>query len=365
MYEAWIAPVAILSLLPLAYALRMRGNALRAQCRLQAAERREYVVLEATRSLVAASGESPEAVYRALDASLRTADPAIDSVLLFVQEALHLRCVYASGMRVEYFRGMRIGAQRGDTLAALAFQRGGRALLPEAPANIPTDRFAIAVPLHDGQRSVGVAYAASARLPFQAPDSVARVMCEAAIPLALAAERNADRERATYDGLTGLHTPRALRERLHEEVLTARSTGSTLALWFIDTDDFKRVNDTLGHAAGDRVLREMAALLRAHTAPSLDTSARNGGDEFCAIVRNVFKSAAIDRACNLCAAVRDHDFGTGFPITASVGVAAFPQDAAGAAELLEAADAAMYHSKREGRDRVTFLSAQGGFQTLS
>ncbi len=98
----------------------------------------------------------------------------------------------------------------------------------------------------------------------------------------------------------------------------------------------------------------MAALLRDHVVPGVDLAARNGGDEFCAIVRGAHKVAAIERAQRFCEAVREHDFRVSVPITASIGVASYPYDAAGAGELLELADAAMYHSKRAGRNRVSF-----------
>ncbi|HET9095112.1 MAG TPA: GGDEF domain-containing protein, partial [Candidatus Baltobacteraceae bacterium] len=120
------------------------------------------------------------------------------------------------------------------------------------------------------------------------------------------------------------------------------------------TDHFKRVNDTFGHGAGDIVLQRMANLLREHTVPEVDLPARNGGDEFCAIVRNVHKVSAIERAHRFCAAVRECSFGIEVPVTASIGVAAYPYDASDAGALLEVADGAMYHSKRSGRDRVSF-----------
>lgn len=128
---------------------------------------------------------------------------------------------------------------------------------------------------------------------------------------------------------------------------------------------FKRVNDTLGHAAGDVVLQQMAGLLREHVIPDVDLPARNGGDEFCAIVRNVHKVGAIERAQRFCQAVRSADFGVEFSVTASIGVAAYPYDAEGAGELLEVADAAMYHSKRSGRDRVSFSVGGASFAVFS
>jgi diguanylate cyclase (GGDEF)-like protein len=105
----------------------------------------------------------------------------------------------------------------------------------------------------------------------------------------------------------------------------------------------------------------MAGLLEASLVPDLDAAARNGGDEFCALIRGASKSAAIERARRYCEAVRSHDFGIPVRVTASVGVATFPYDAATSSELLEVADAAMYHSKREGRDRVSFALERGRY----
>jgi diguanylate cyclase (GGDEF)-like protein len=208
-----------------------------------------------------------------------------------------------------------------------------------------------------GDALVAVIYASSTQGMPNA-DALVRGVAQAAAPYALAAEREADRASATFDALTGLYTPRAFREQLQRELALAHTPAAApLALWFVDTDRFKSVNDTYGHAAGDAVLRAMAALLREHTVAGVDLAARNGGDEFCAVVRGTHKLAAIERAQRFCNAVRAANFGPGIPVTASVGVAAFPSDAANANELLEVADAAMYHSKRCGRDRVSFAAA--------
>ncbi len=213
-----------------------------------------------------------------------------------------------------------------------------------------------------GDRLSAVVYVSSAADEFRNADSVVSTVAQAAAPYALAAERESDRANATYDALTGLYTPRAFRDKLQEEIAAARISGNVaLALWFVDTDHFKRVNDTYGHAAGDMVLQRMAALLRLHAIPAIDIAARNGGDEFCAILHNVQKIACIERAQRFCRAVRTFDFGVDLPISASVGIAAYPSDALTANELLEVADAAMYHSKRSGRDRVSFPACGGGF----
>lgn len=329
----------------------------------RAAQQRESHVLEGARVLTAACRESRAAVLAALDSLLRVLEPALDVVMVFEPAGEELACVYAAGARVEHFGAMRVRRDRGMSLPARAALCGHRVeLAGKVSPLIPTDRAALAVPMIGPSGLTAVVYAASAREPIASADALVRAVAQAAAPYALAAEREADRMQAVYDGLTGLHTPRAFRTALQREIATARLTpGASIALWFVDTDHFKRVNDTLGHAAGDAVLQQMARLLQAHAPPPADLAARNGGDEFCAILRNTGKVAAVERARRFCEAVRDADFGTGLPITASIGVAAYPYDATEAAELLELADAAMYHSKRCGRDRVSFAVDRGSF----
>lgn len=162
---------------------------------------------------------------------------------------------------------------------------------------------------------------------------------------------------ATHDGLTGLLVPRAFHRILRAEISRAqRSCRTSISLWFVDTDRFKRINDGYGHRMGDAVLVALSLLLRAHLRRELDVAARHGGDEFCAMLRGASKSSAIDRAQQFCDAVRVHDFGLPIRVTVSIGVATFPGDAASSSALVEAADAAMYHSKRDGGDRVSFAA---------
>ena len=350
-----------------AYAARMRTRAHALNVLLETAVRRESDVLEAVRVLTAASRESTQAVLVALERTLRVLDSSVDAVLIFTPQGEELACAYAAGSRTEHFSGMRVARDHPGALPARAAICGHRVeLAGDARPIIPTDRAAIAVPMIGGDGLAAVVYAASARERIANPDLIVRAVAQAAAPYALAAEREVDRRSATYDGLTGLYTPRAFRARLHEEIGLAHvSRNASLALWFIDTDHFKNVNDTLGHAAGDVVLQRMAHLLREHMVADVDLPARNGGDEFCAIVRGVHKVSAIERAQRFCRAVHDSDFGVDMPITASVGVAAYPYDATEASELLEVADAAMYHSKRSGRDRVSFSVDGASFAVFS
>ncbi len=334
---------------------RMRGDAARVAA--AAAEVRAlhgYFV-----ALLAGSRQSSVAVTATLAARLGTLEPRADAVMLFVPDAGELRCSFVAGRRAEYFHALRLRADDLHALPAAAAARGCRAEahVPDELL-IPTDRSGLAVPLHHADRTLGVIYVSSASGRLRGTDALVAAVELAAHPYALACERESDRAEATYDGLTGALSPRAFRRMLQQWVASTRGDRPrVISLWFVDTDHFKGVNDAFGHAAGDAVLRGMTALLRRYAGAGEAAVARNGGDEFCVMLPGVAKSDAIERARALCRGVREHRFGVPVPITVSVGVAAFPHDAATSSALLEAADAAMYHSKRAGRDRVAFVLA--------
>lgn len=311
-------------------------------------------------ALVAAARRSSEAVLTTLEVATRAAEPAIDAVLFFGSNGSELSCRFARGARTEHFRELRIA---GDSKALPA-----RAALIGIPVTlergvrrvIPSDRAAVAAPMISDRRIRGVWYAGTSVMKrLTNVEGIARLVSIATEPYLLALEREADRNEAIFDALTGVLTPRAFRRLLHELVASAREP--VISLWFIDTDRFKSINDEYGHAAGDVVLQRMASLLRAHAVPERDAVGRKGGDEFCMLVRGPQKLRAIERARRFCDSVRAADFGLPVRLTASVGVAAFPFDARDAAALLEAADAAMYHAKRSGRDRVAYAVEGAGF----
>lgn len=357
-----VAAAIVPSLLLGAFAWGYRRRSHSLALRLAAVERREASMLEAARVLTAASGESSDAVLRALDAVVRLIEPSVDSVLVYRPEGEELVCAFTAGERAEHYAATRVRADDPDALPSSAAMKRCRVGLDRSTrAVVPTDRRALAVPMEDASGLRAVAYLSSRHdAAFEREDSLVRAVSHAAAPYALALERESDRASATYDALTGLYAPRAFREALKDDVARANASGRvTISLWFVDTDHFKRVNDTFGHAAGDRVLQQMAALLQQHTIAGVDLAARNGGDEFCAVLRGEQKSAALERAQRFCAAVRAHDFGVDAELGASVGVASYPYDALEANRLLEIADAAMYFSKRAGRGRVSFATGAG------
>jgi len=350
-----VSALAILASLCAMSAWRAQANLRDRHDYIDALHEREEFVLEAMRECMEASRVSSEAVIERLSEAIRRREPEIDAILAFAPYGEELSAFYARGPRVEHFENVRLRRDVDTYLPSRAALAGHRAV-GSSGIIIPTDRYALAVPMQDRGGLHAVIYCSSTNsFGISQEDTIVRTIEHAASPYALAVERESDRADATYDGLTGLLTPRAFRERLRNDVERLHLRSSTvLSLWFIDTDHFKDVNDSYGHAAGDLVLQRMASLLRSSAVAEVDVVVRNGGDEFCAIVRDVQKTVAIERAQALCDAVRRTDFGVPLRITASIGVASLPFDAHDASELLEVADAAMYHSKRSGRDRVSF-----------
>ena len=152
---------------------------------------------------------------------------------------------------------------------------------------------------------------------------------------------------AVHDALTGLPNRNALAARLEHAILRVNRSGDRLALLFIDLDRFKKVNDTLGHAAGDEVLRQAAARIRA-TVRDVDTVARLGGDEFVVLLENDVHPDVPSLIGERIRAAFGAPFdwkGLEVRCGASVGVSLYPDHAGDPAALLQSADEAMYRVK--------------------
>ena len=186
---------------------------------------------------------------------------------------------------------------------------------------------------------------------------------------------------ATTDGLTGLANHRVFYERLGQELARAQRYGTPVSLLMIDIDDFKELNDSHGHPAGDEALRRLGRLLAEHLRRDIDLPARYGGEEFAVVLPNTSVGPA-EREGNdqgarpdggapspghaegaeilaerLRRVIAETDFpvAEGCPVAhmaVSIGVASYPDMAGNMDDLVARADAALYAAKRAGKDRV-------------
>lgn len=175
---------------------------------------------------------------------------------------------------------------------------------------------------------------------------------------------------AYFDSLTGLPNRQSFLDRVNQSIASASGTGRRLAVLFMDLDGFKSINDTMGHAAGDILLQCAAARLRDGLRPSdvlsrpvaLDQAsdhhfelARLGGDEFTALILNIECPEDATLVAQRIGESMRRPFtleGREVTVTASIGIALYPEDGSDGATLLRHADTAMYHAKQSGRDNT-------------
>ena len=164
---------------------------------------------------------------------------------------------------------------------------------------------------------------------------------------------------ATHDNVTGLVNRVEFEERLAQTVEAAQREGSIHALCYLDLDQFKVVNDTCGHAAGDELLRRLASRLKACVRPT-DTVARLGGDEFGVLLRDCAPQEAMTLCEEMHRQIREFRFEwqeSQFGVGTSIGLVPITGDCHDSAELLSLADTACYVAKEQGRDRLHVYQA--------
>lgn len=163
---------------------------------------------------------------------------------------------------------------------------------------------------------------------------------------------------ANYDALTGLPNRRLFRDRLEQEIRHAQRADVPFALFFLDLDHFKQVNDLHGHDAGDELLRQVAQRIRSCVRQS-DTVARLGGDEFTVILTELHNVSPIEHIAEKILQELARPFRLGSArarIGCSIGITLFPEDATEAEALIRNADQAMYAAKHGGRNRFSFFT---------
>lgn len=172
---------------------------------------------------------------------------------------------------------------------------------------------------------------------------------------------------ALYDHLTGLPNRALFTDLVQREILLARRTQQQFAVLFIDLDRFKAVNDTMGHAAGDALLVELARRLR-EVLRDVDVVCRQSGDEFLVLVRNVEHWEWLGEVADRILQVVEGPVGLAngaARISASIGIARFPDDAEDFEPLVKCADIAMYQAKSLGRARYSFFHSELNAQLLA
>jgi diguanylate cyclase (GGDEF)-like protein/PAS domain S-box-containing protein len=171
---------------------------------------------------------------------------------------------------------------------------------------------------------------------------------------------------AHYDELTGLPNRSMFNQRLSHALIQARRNDKPLAILFIDLDRFKNINDTLGHEAGDRVLKEVAQRLLGCLREG-DTVGRLGGDEFVVLIEELPEPMHVAAVAQkiLAAVVKPFILGAQeFNITASIGISTYPDDSEDMQALLKNADISMYRAKEQGKNNYQFYSALMNIHTV-
>jgi diguanylate cyclase (GGDEF)-like protein len=301
------------------------------------------------------------------------------SLLLVDDASGELYFEAAVGNGADAIRGQRI--QRGEGIAGWVAQEGEPVLVSDAQHD---PRFAsrfdrsssfqttsiLAVPLRSKDRTLGVIELINNRprsedgTAFSEDDvrTLASIADYAAIALENARNFQRIQELTIVDDHTGLFNSRHLHRQLEIELVRARRFGHPISVVFLDLDHFKAINDTHGHQSGSTLLREAGQLLVKHLR-TVDIPVRYGGDEFVFLLPEIDRAQAHACALRLREAVSAHVFLASdrapVRITASFGVASFPEDASSGEELMREADLAMYRAKQGGRDQVRSADERG------
>jgi diguanylate cyclase (GGDEF)-like protein len=163
---------------------------------------------------------------------------------------------------------------------------------------------------------------------------------------------------AFHDALTGLPNRALLLDRISHSIATSKRENKKLAVLFLDLDDFKKINDTEGHDAGDLLLKEVVRRLQTRLR-EFDTLSRQGGDEFIIVLEKIESEMTVKQVCQDLLALIKQPFTIGsrqFIVTSSIGISLFPNDDDNANSLIRKADLAMYESKSLGKNSFHFYS---------
>ncbi|MFH1452685.1 MAG: sensor domain-containing diguanylate cyclase [Armatimonadota bacterium] len=258
----------------------------------------------------------------------------------------------------DYFKDTKLDPKKG--LLGWIYTNRKVLLLEDAKESIlenltEEEQSIIAAPLIVENQIIGAVYF-GATLPYSFNGDQLGLVVSVAYQAAMAIQNAEFYEKiaalAITDGITGLYTHRYFQERLEESLKWSQRYNKPVSLIFIDLDHFKQFNDTLGHPAGDKVLSEIAVMLRTYTRES-DFVCRYGGDEFSLVLVGQSKEEAAMIAERIREGFFQHVNKYPVQITGSIGVSTYPDDASSKVDLIFKADLSTYKSKHEGKNRVT------------
>ena len=337
-----------------------------AQNRTLALVRELHLLIETTRAL--ASAREPKPVLRVIFDKAKAA-VRCEAWSLFLIDPSNRELVFdmVGGPKARRLKGLRI--KSGQGIVGWVAQHGKPAVVNEPRTDrrfLPdidrvthfVTRSILCVPIFSRKRPAAVLEMVNkVGKPFDRQDL--HLLTHLAEQASIALERASLQEQAASlgvtDELTKLHNARYLEQALDREARRCRRYGSIMALIFLDLDDFKRINDQYGHLMGSQCLTELAQIM-VKSVRDVDILARYGGDEFVVILPETTVSTASAVAERLHEAITSHTFLSGEGIkarlTASIGIAGFPDHAQSKEELLRKADEAMYQAKATGPNKI-------------
>lgn len=307
-------------------------------------------------------------------------DASCGSLMFIDESGAQLRIESALGMNLHLAQSMvvQVGtgiagkvAASGNPLLVNDIEKDRRVGTPNRP-RFKTKSF-VSIPIKLREDTIGVLNLSDKKNQGIFTDADLKILITFTDHASIMIERALSIERADIleqlsitDHLTGLYNRRFLKRRMEEELARSIRHNLNLTVILIDLDHFKIYNDLCGHLAGDRALKRTAKII-SETARQMDVVTRFGGEEFCIILPGTSKKESIFVAER----IRREIEGEGFPheenlpqgrLTASLGIASFPEDGSTEASLVKAADVALYRAKSEGRNRVIIAGNSAGHQ---
>jgi diguanylate cyclase (GGDEF)-like protein len=298
------------------------------------------------------------------------------SLLMVDEDTGELYYALSTGMDESMLRDLRL--KPGEGIAGYVAATGNPLVVADVSSDPDWSRYSQAhpelglrsiacLPIRHGDRTLGTLQLNNSRLDLLPESSIAflRVLCDyAAIALENARHMKLIHHLSITDDCTGLFNSRHLYTLLEQEIANHVSktafrvvpiTKPHFSLLFLDLDHFKRVNDRHGHLVGSRLLAEVGNLLKRLLGPD-HAAFRYGGDEFVALLRGLEKPAATELSQRILEQLSQTRFLTGeglsLSVTASLGLATFPQDGSSLHDLIRAADTMMYTAKESGRNQL-------------